>query len=63
MPPESGKLSFYICKLLFEVLVAGLHGVVYEVLVVKGFFKILITAAEVTVHNFDNVIQLAANAA
>ena len=53
------KLRLKTCEALFRCQVAGLYCIVNKVLVVEGFFKVLINASEVGAEYFDNVIQLA----
>lgn len=60
---KSCKLSFDPYKSLFRCQVAVLYYVVGNVLIVKGFFRILIYMVEVGVVDFFESIQLAADAA
>ena len=55
------KLCFDTCEMLFRYQGVGLYSVVDEVLVVKGFFKILIHMADVGVQNLCIFIHLAGN--
>ena len=42
---------------------AGFHHVADKVLIIEGFFKILINVSTVRVQNIDNVVQLAIDTA
>ena len=45
------------------MLVVAFYSVVYEIVVIKGFFKILINTVEVGIEDFCDVVQLTTNAA
>ena len=59
---KSGKFLFDTFKFIFGYPVAGFHGILNDVLVVEGCFKILIKATKVSILDFRNIIQPTANA-
>ena len=61
--PKSCNFCLDSCESLFCCQMVGFNPIPVEVLVVEGFFKILINLAEVAFEDFSDILQLTANTA